>query len=95
MTVSIKHNFTLRGGPRNGMEMNGPEMPNGITATHFPCNKTHDEHAEQVSTTDVGEFHQHNYVFGLDHPDDLNYSGTTYRIKNVSNTIEIPAPIAA
>ena len=95
MTVSIEHNFTLRGGPRNGMEMTGPEMPNGVTAVHFGCNKTHDEHAEQVSTIGTAEFHQHNYVFGLDHPDDLNYSGTTYRIKNVRNTVEIPAPVAA
>ena len=95
MTVSIEHNFTLRGGPNDGMETTGPEVPNGITAVHFPCNKRHAEHAEKVTTIGTAEFHQHNYVFGLNHPDDLNYSGTTYRIENVKNTIEIPAPIAA
>ena len=88
---TLEHGYTLRGGPRDGMETTAPVMPNGITAVHFPCNAPHREHAEIVAAADTDELHQHNYVFGLDHPDDMNFSGTTYRIKNVVTEIQVPA----
>ena len=90
--ISItEHGYTLRGGPRDGMETTAPSMPNGITAVHFPCNISHEEHADRVAAVETSEYHQHSYVFGADHPYDINYSGTTYRIKNVSTELQIAA----
>ena len=89
--TTLEHAYTLRGGPRDGMNTTAPPMPNGITAVHFPCCAQHKEHAARLAAVDIGEYHQHNYVFGVDHPDDINYSGTTYRIENVSTELQILA----
>ena len=79
-----EHGYTLRGGPFNDLKRNysGFEDYLGPKSDHGPfsksCSESHEEHITALLDFPIKDYHWHEYDFGADHPDDLNYAGTRY-----------------
>ena len=81
--TTLEHAYTLRGGPFDGRTFNysgfvdyrAPE-PHGPYSR--VCDKVHEEHAKALLDFPTMDHHCHEYDYGTDHPDDVNYVGTCY-----------------
>ena len=78
MTDLIEHHFTFRGGPFNDLKRDYTGFKTERGPLSKACSESHEEHAKALSDFATKEYHWHEYEFGTDHPDDLNYAGTCY-----------------
>ena len=94
---TLEHGYTLRGGPFNGRKFNysgfvdywGPESDHGPYSR--ACDEVHNEHAEALLDFPHRENHSHEYDYGTDHPDYVNYAGTRYVSATGWKTLSISA----
>ena len=91
MTDLKEHYFTFRGGPFNDLKRDYTGFKTEYGPLSKSCSESHEEHAEALLHFPIKDYHWHEYDFGADHPDDINYAGTRYVAAADWKTLSISA----